>query len=780
MKKHRIFPILATLLLIASTLWGQGDNDAIGIGKWRDHLSYGQINTVAMGSSQVFGAANQGVLYYDLDDLSVERLNKTKRLNDVGVQTIAYYDEMQVLVVAYTNSNIDLVYDDKTYNISGINRSSLSGSKQINSIRFYNKRAYLACDFGIVVIDLKRHEIEDTYYLGTDGGYLSINDIAFTNDLIVAATATGLRYASLSQPFLNITTNWSADTLSAVADMEVSKIEPMSDKLWALVEGVGANDIFQLQASATALSSESLVSSLSGDIRSMHVDYGKLVVSYYTTVKVYDAQLNLVDEVGDVSWMTMAALDAHMDKAGALWIATNWDGMACVEAGSHDLSTFFFSGPVTDNNYRLLPYQDRMILCPGGKSTTFMSAYIPANTCTFRNNRWQNMIHNDVDAGLYDLCDIAINPRDTAMALAAVWGGGILEIQNNVPTTLYTNENTNGALSAYTQGSYSAIRTASICFDNKGNAWMTNSLQDNGLVVRYKDGSWASFDTRNMVGNNEIDHILWDSIRDYKWFYGRANRIYVADGNGKTAYVDPNNGSKMETSAVTAMVQDHNGDLWIGTNKGLKLLSNLYRVFDNGGNGEKSPVTSLNIVISSGDIAEYLMAYESITCMAVDGANRKWVGTSSGGLYLISANGLDEVYHFTASNSALFSDKIICIGVHPQTGEVFVGTDKGLQSFRSTATYGSWQPQSEIYAFPNPVRPGYTGAIAIKGFTRNALVHITDAAGHVVFSTTANGGQAVWYGRTQSGDPVASGTYFVFASDEGGSMKSVAKVLVIR
>ena len=174
----------------------------------------------------------------------------------------------------------------------------------------------------------------------------------------------------------------------------------------------------------------------------------------------------------------------------------------------------------------------------------------------------------------------------------------------------------------------------------------------------------------------------------------------------------------------------------------------MYHTFDNGGNGEKSPVTSLNIVISSGDIAEYLMAYESITCMAVDGANRKWVGTAAGGLYLISSNGLDEIYHFTSSNSPLFSDKIICIGVQPQSGEVFVGTDKGLQSFRSTATYATSIPQSEIYAFPNPVHPDYTGAIAIKGFTRDALVHITDAAGHVVFSTTAHGGQAIWYGRT--------------------------------
>ncbi|MBQ2508474.1 MAG: hypothetical protein II532_01740 [Bacteroidales bacterium] len=776
--KKLLFILLSLLFSLMG--WCQSDNHPVGIGHWRDHLSYGQINAISIGNHQVFGAANQGVIYYDLDDLSVVRLNKTNGLNDVGIQTIAFDATTEMLVVAYTNGNIDLVGTDKTYNVSGILRSNLSGSKRINSIRFHNKKAYLACDFGIVVINLNRQEIEDTYYLGNNGGYLMVNDIAFTDHLIIAATSEGLRYAPLTQQFLNIVSNWTVDTLSAVADMDVSHIETMGSNLWALVPGIGANDLFRLHASAASIESTELVPALSGDIRSMHVDQGKLILSFFSSVRVYDSNLILLDEVGDVSWLSMAALDAHLDKDGALWIGTMWDGMVCVEPGTHKLSSFFFSGPITDATYRLLPFQNRMILCPGGKTTTYVSAGIAANISTFQNNRWQNLSRNNVVDGLYDICDVAVNPRDTSMALAAVWGSGILEIVNNVPTTLYNHTNTDGALSAYSSGTYSSLRTASVCFDDKGNAWMTNSLQDQGLAVRYTDGSWSSFNVRSMVGDNEIDHILWDSIRDYKWFYGRANRIYVADGKGKMAFVDPNNGSKMETSSITAMVQDHNGDLWIGTNKGLKLLSNLYHTFDNGGNGEKSPVTSLNIVISSGDIAEYLMAYESITCMAVDGANRKWVGTAAGGLYLISANGLDENYHFTSSNSPLFSDKIICIGVQPQSGEVFVGTDKGLQSFRSTATYATSIPQNEIYAFPNPVHPDYTGAIAIKGFTRDALVHITDAAGHVVFSATAHGGQAIWYGRTLDGKQVASGTYFVFASDESGTMKSVAKVLIIR
>ena len=156
------------------------------------------------------------------------------------------------------------------------------------------------------------------------------------------------------------------------------------------------------------------------------------------------------------------------------------------------------------------------------------------------------------------------------------------------------------------------------------------------------------------------------------------------------------------------------------------------------------------------------------------------MGTATKGLYLISSNGQEQLEHFTTGNSPLASDKIVTLAVAPESGIVYIGSDKGLQSFRWTATAAGKQPAEKVYAFPNPVRPEYDGPIAIKGFTRDALVHITDAAGHTVFSTQAYGGQAIWNGRNLQGEKVASGPYFVFASDNEGKMRSVTKILIIR
>jgi hypothetical protein len=246
------------------------------------------------------------------------------------------------------------------------------------------------------------------------------------------------------------------------------------------------------------------------------------------------------------------------------------------------------------------------------------------------------------------------------------------------------------------------------------------------------------------------------------------------------AYINPNNGSKLETSTVNCLVQDHTNELWIGTDKGIKVIYNTSNAFANGGHSEMAPISCNNILYSEDGKVEYLLAYENISCIAVDGGNRKWIGTAAGGIFLLSDNGLEQLEHFTANNSPLPSDKITAIGIAPESGEVFIGTDNGLVSYKGTATYAGSKPNDEVYAYPNPVRPDYNGNIAIKGLTRDALVHITNVSGKVVFSTQAEGGQAIWNGKTADGNRVASGVYYVFASDKYGKNRSVAKILFIK
>jgi len=178
--------------------------------------------------------------------------------------------------------------------------------------------------------------------------------------------------------------------------------------------------------------------------------------------------------------------------------------------------------------------------------------------------------------------------------------------------------------------------------------------------------------------------------------------------------------------------------------------------------------------------AQFLLENERITVIAIDGANRKWLGTSSGGVFLMSEDGTEQILHFTEANSPLFSDEITAIGIDHLSGEVFIGTSKGIISYKGTATWGTQEfTPDDVYAYPNPVKPNYNGLIAIKGLVRDADVKITDAAGKVIFATIAEGGQAIWNGNSFSGSRAKSGVYLVFASNNDGKETFVTKILFI-
>jgi len=170
---------------------------------------------------------------------------------------------------------------------------------------------------------------------------------------------------------------------------------------------------------------------------------------------------------------------------------------------------------------------------------------------------------------------------------------------------------------------------------------------------------------------------------------------------------------------------------------------------------------------------------EIVTSIAVDGANRKWLGTAGGGLFLVSADGTEQLMVWNVDNSELFSNNIVSVEINQKTGEVFIGTDKGVQSYMSTATQGN-ADYSSIYAFPNPVKDGYNGIISIRGLQYETNVKITDISGHLVFETISNGGDAVWNGKDMGGTDVQTGVYLVLCTSNTGEEAAVTKILIVR
>lgn len=743
------------------------------IGQWSDHFSYNRALSLTPAHGRIYVGYEQCAGFYDRTDDIVGRLTKVNQLSDVGIGLVAYDSTTRSLVVAYTNSNIDIVRNDITYNISDLKRSANAGDKTIYGIAFYRGKAYMACGIGVLIIDLERAEIETTCYIGANGAQVPVYDIAHDATTLYAATASGIVSIGLADRFPNIGDRWQRDNTSVLAGRRIARLAVNGSHLMAIAEGTDPMVRYLYNHDGTSWNKVD-----SGDMQTLRCAYGTTTVAFRDSVRTYDAHNLLQHTYRTFRWGNLTAHDALRDADGTLWIAHDWAGLLCIKPDGTSQS-MNPRGNISDNISSFTAFNEYTYLCPGGKTNTHQNRWIAGNIYIHHNGEWEQIDLNGADS-LIDILSAAVNPRNTSQMAAASWGYGIALIEDHRITDIYNEHNTDGAITAYNSNGWRHIRTGSVAFDRDGTLWATNSLADNGLVARYKDGTWRSFETRSLTGNREIDNLVCDSLTGYKWITGAANRIYVLDGEGRAAYVDPNNGSRLQTNRINCLVQDRSGDLWIGTDKGIKVIFDGSRAFDNGGHGESAPVSCSNIVISNGEFVEYLMAYEDITCIAVDGANRKWIGTENSGIYLLSATGLEELQHFTATNSPLPSDHVISICVQPRTGDVFVGTNHGTVAYRSTATYGTTTPMDEVHVFPNPVRPDYNGPIAINGLTNNALIHITDIGGHVVFSGRAMGGQAVWNGLTNSGENIASGVYYVFASDNEGGNRSVAKILVIR
>lgn len=764
--------IVAFVLLLAACVPLKSQ---IALGKWRDHLSYSRLFHVEEAGDRIYASSESALFYYDLDEQSTTRLNKTNLLSDVGISTFAFDPLSKCVVVAYKNSNIDIISDDRTFNVNDIKRSSIGGDKRINNISFNDRKVYLSCGFGIVVLDTRRIEISETFYLGSDGGMVNVNDVAFNDSLVIAATDNGLCLAPKDSRMLGIVTTWQRDNGSLIAGQRVTRLAVDGNgRLLALVQNGDDTTLYR------EVSRMSFAPLSSGSIVGFRAAGDRVVVCKENGVELYGSDGTLLQRIASVDGIDIYPHDAILGKDGRLWVAHDWSSLLSFNPDGSSLRVISPGGPWSSNAYTVNAYDSVVYLSPGGHRSTYEGTYNPAEVYVFRRGEWQTLKDpGHYLQGKYDLLQTAVNPTDRSQMLASSWGSGILEFTGDEVSGFFNDTNSDGAIVRFRQGDYNVVLTGGIAFDKQGNAWITNSLVDAALVVRYKDGSWRNFNTMGVV-NSDIDKIIWDSISGMKLFWGRQNRVFVHDGESRLAYIDPNNGAKLQTASVNCLVQDHGGQLWMGTNKGIKVIYSLAKVFDGGGNGEASPVSCNNILFNENGITEYLMAYENVSCIAVDGANRKWVGTSTGGLYLLSANGLQQLEHFTAANSPLFSDKILSLAIMPWSGELFVVTDKGVQSYRASATYAFGSPLEDIHAFPNPVRPDYDGLIAIKGFSRNAIVHITDAAGNTVYSTSSDGGQAVWDGRNHEGKKVASGVYYVFASSTDGSVRSATKILIVR
>ena len=639
--------------------------------------------------------------------------------------------------------------------------------KKINDFYEHEGKLYIATDYGISVMDVATSEFIITYFIGTSGEETEVLQTTVLNNQIYAVTRSfGIRKGDLANPNLYDFSQWQtfdAGFWGGIVTFNNELVAMNADAKTYRYNGTFFQQILnQTQAGLKIKTNGTeLIITTQNHVFVLNQAYSQ--IAHITQIPNYNAIFKAATVVN-----------------GILYIGTEKDGL--FSAALTNPSVFEAmspSGPVRNYIFRVKKAPNYLWAVYGDYSRDYNPyALDEFGISKFSNeNGWELIPYNDLFQAK-SISDIVINPNNPNQVYATSYFSGLLKIEgDNIELFNNTNTGPNGLESLIVPGSpsYVDIRINSPAFDKDGNLWLTNAFVQKAIKVLRSNGQWQSYnlaDVAPTVSTGRYGPMAIDKNRT-KWVPSINDGLiaFNENYNNKFIVINTTNGN-LPDNDVRCVAADNRNQLWIGTYAGLRTVS-VDRFISS------DELTTNAIIIQEGDLAQELFYQQTILDIAVDGANRKWVSIADGGVFLVSSDGQETIYRFTKNNSPLPSDNINDIEIDGVSGEVFFATDKGMVSFLGTSTKPS-DSLSDVFVYPNPVRPNFVGTVKISGLTDKANVKITDIEGNLVYETTAAGGTIEWDTKAFGKYKVASGVYMIFVASEDGMDSTVKKVMIIR
>jgi hypothetical protein len=732
------------------------------VGQWREHLPWNNAVNVSASGDGIFCATPFAVFFFDRTDESFARMSKVNGLSDIGVSAMTHDPLTGNTVIAYQNSNLDIWNGSRVVNIPDIRISGTSGNKTIYRIAIRGEFAYLSTGLGVIVIDMKKNQVRDTWRIGNAGGEVTVWGLAFSGNSVFAATEEGLKTAPLTSDPSDYR-NWQR---VALPQGPAQHVISSGNRIYALQgESVflSTGGSFSLFYRSTGISSIDtagvglLVSEKNGNAgRVVHLGgSGNLTRIYQPQGLSFPKQATLVGP--------------------DCWIADFDNGL--FRAGVSDAEKVFPNSPINIATGQISFIGNTLWAAAGTVNEAWNYTFNPNGVYRLKDQYWDGY-NRYVNAGLdslYDFITVAGQPATGSVYIGS-YGGGLLEIKKDNSLLIHKQRSPLGAA----LGDPNSYRVSGLAADCESNLWISNYGAPQNLLVKKADGNWKAFTIPFFHAENAVAGITIDDL-DQKWIVSpKQNGLFVFNsgtnidntGDDRWRYYRQGKGNgNLPSNNVFCTVKDKNGFIWVGTDKGIAVINCVKEAVN-------SNCDAVLPVIQEDNFAGFLFRDEEVLSIAIDGANRKWVGTKNG-LWLVSAEGDKIIYRFTKTNSPLLSDEISSLAIDPISGEVFAATSAGICSFRSTATEGQ-TGGSGVLVYPNPVPPGFGGTIAVRGLPVNSTVKITELDGRLVYQTRSLGGQAIWNGRDYKGNRVSSGVYLVIISDEQNVEKLATKIFFLK
>lgn len=735
------------------------------VGEWTMHVSYHTISSITGSDNNIFGAANAGILIYHKKENSVSTLNRKNGLNDVDISQIKYIPEIDRLIIGYQNGNMDLVKDNSINNFSGIKDNVYRENKTINDFLYFKDKVLIATGFGIIEFIPSTKNFRDIYY-PEEGSFLTINKLTATDQYIYAVTDQGIFYADKSSSLVN-PGNW--ERISTMPDYmgEFSHVEAFNEDIIVSYSTEGDNDIvYVLDENHNSY----VLTDNSGKVHDIISTRDFVYIAYSEQIIKYSESFSIEETITDYSFGNTTPGDLFVGSGNTLWIGDKENSMVC-ETSKGQYERISRNSPLTDDVF-MIKSDGANIFATAGKLDNQQEELDNAGMFySFTEGEWNNYKFEEYN----NFVDIAFDKSGSSDFYISSSGSGLLKFEDFQLSEVYNSEN-----SPLTE-SDGETQVSSLVMDEDGNLLMVNHGATHPLVMKTVDNEWHVLEYDELAGKT-VPRILW-AKNGFVWGYFEDQpHLFVVDFNetfgdtddDRVQVVTPrDHNENLYAEIITAIEEDNEGNIWFATDEGVAVVNDIYGIFD-------TEVFQPNrIRITEDNITQYLLRDNTVNDIFTDPGNRKWIATARSGIKLFSSDGKKMLSHYTKDNSPLLSDDIRTLAMNEKDGALFIGTSKGILSYRTDASEGK-QDFSEAYVFPNPVRPGYEGTINITGLVEGVNVKITDINGNLVYETVAEGGQATWTGKTLNGTKVNTGVYLVFMTNEDGSKTHIEKILFIR
>jgi hypothetical protein len=743
---------------------------------WKGYFSYKEIKDISQSPTAFFAAAENALFSKNLATNTLKTTNTIDGLSGQSITAMYHSATFNKTIIGYENGLIIIINeaDGSMINIVDIITNGVNQNlKKINHFMENNGIIYVSCDFGIVQYNLATSGFGDTYRIGDLGSEIKTYQTAIHNGYIYAATANGIRRAALANPNLNDYNQCTQVISGSFSGIETFGTELIATSNWGQIfkyDGVGFVSFTSLPLVA----------------KDLRASGAYLLVTTESNLYIYNQNLSLLLQINSVQIPNITAKFTCATIINTVvYMGTLEDGIITTTIEAPTNFTFLSpDGPSRNALFAINASTKNVWAVYGGYSADYNPYTYDSNGLNtygfskYSENGWLNTPYSEV-LGAKALSKITVNPNNTNQVFISSFFSGLLKVENDIPVVLYNESNSTleSLVLNPPNPNYKDLRINGAAFDKSGNLWVGNGWSKNGIKKLTPQGAWSSVSIASISQRyyeNSYGEVVVDKSGT-KWMASTYDGVIAYNENGnvfKKISLGADLGNLPVVDARVVAIDNRN-QLWIGTTSGLRVLSSVDRF------STDLQLTSNQIIILENGLAQELLYEQFITDIVVDGANNKWVGTADSGVFQFSSDGQETLQRFTSSNSPLPSNGINDIDINPTTGEVFFATDKGMVSFKGTATTAS-SDLSNVNVYPNPVRPEFEGTVKISGLLNKCTVKITDIEGNLVHEEISEGGTIEWDTKAFGKYKVASGVYMIFISAQDGLETKVKKVMIIR